>query len=72
MIRLRKLVGLVLLMGWIVFYALLAAAIGDAKLATAGTAWRFVYFTVAGIAWTPVAAAILWWSFRLGTRNERR
>lgn len=59
--RLRKLVGTVLLVVFVSFYALTAMTIAAAKLP--GTAWpvQLIFFLVAGLAWVVPAAPLVTW-----------
>lgn len=59
--RLRKLVGTVLLVVFVSFYALAAMTIAAAKLP--GAAWpvQLVFFLVAGLAWVLPAAPLVTW-----------
>ncbi|WP_299814806.1 DUF2842 domain-containing protein [uncultured Roseibium sp.] len=57
----RKFVGMVLLVVFVVVYALIAMVIGDMTLQTASTLVRFTYFAIAGLIWVIPAGAIIWW-----------
>ena len=62
--RIRKLVGTIALLAFIVVYALVAMAVamllqvGSSKLA------ELVYYVVAGLAWTGPAAWLIHWMYR--------
>ncbi|MBA5776125.1 DUF2842 domain-containing protein [Stappia sp. F7233] len=60
----RKFVGMVVLVVFVITYAFVAMVIGDLTLQQASTAVRFLYFAVAGLAWTIPAGAIIWWMER--------
>ncbi|KZM47519.1 DUF2842 domain-containing protein [Labrenzia sp. OB1] len=57
----RKFVGMVLLVVFVVVYALIAMVIGDMTLQNASTLVRFTYFAIAGLVWVIPAGAIIWW-----------
>ncbi len=56
----RKLVGSLLLLAWLVAYIAVAAVIGD-RIASEHWAWKVLYFPVAGVAWVlPLKPLIRW------------
>lgn len=56
----RKLVGSLLLLAWLVAYIAVAAVIGD-RIAAEHWAWKVLYFPIAGIAWVlPLKPLIRW------------
>lgn len=56
----RKLVGSLLLLAWLVAYIAVAAVIGD-RIASEHWAWKLLYFPIAGIAWVlPLKPLIRW------------
>jgi len=57
----RKFVGMVLLVVFVVVYALAAMVVGDLTLQQSSNLVRFVYFAIAGLAWVIPAGAIIWW-----------
>jgi len=57
----RKFVGMVLLVSFVVIYALVAMVIGDMTLQQSSTLVRFTYFAIAGLIWVIPAGAIIWW-----------
>jgi hypothetical protein len=57
---------MVLLVTFVVIYALVAMVIGDMTLQQASNTARFVYFGIAGLAWVIPAGAIIWWMERGG------
>ncbi len=57
----RKFVGMVVLVVFVVVYALVAMVIGDMTLQQSSTLVRFIYFAIAGLIWVIPAGAIIWW-----------
>ncbi|MBO0346061.1 DUF2842 domain-containing protein [Roseibium limicola] len=57
----RKFIGMVVLVTFVITYALVAMVIGDMSLQTAGTGMRLAYYAVAGLVWVIPAGAIIWW-----------
>ena len=57
----RKFVGMVLLVAFVVIYAFTAMVIGDLTLQQSSNLVRFVYFAIAGLLWVIPAGAIIWW-----------
>ncbi|WFE88149.1 DUF2842 domain-containing protein [Roseibium porphyridii] len=57
----RKFVGMVLLVVFVVIYALVAMVIGDITLQNASSVVRLIYFAIAGLVWVVPAGAIIWW-----------
>jgi hypothetical protein len=68
--KLRKLIGTVLLVAFIVFYALAAMVIASAKLPGASGFAQFLYFLVAGLLWVIPAGALIWWMARPGRASR--
>jgi len=64
--RLRKLIGTFLLLGFIVIYALIAMAIGAGVLQNASGLTEFLYYLIAGLLWVPPAGLIISWMQRPG------
>ncbi|WP_246270693.1 DUF2842 domain-containing protein [Hongsoonwoonella zoysiae] len=62
--RLRKFIGMIVLVVFVTSYALLAMVIGDITLQQSSTLTRFTYFAVAGLVWVIPAGAIIWWMER--------
>ena len=62
----RKFIGMVLLVTFVVIYALTAMVIGDLTLQQSSNLVRFIYFAIAGLAWVIPASAIIWWMGRDG------
>jgi hypothetical protein len=63
---LRKFIGMVGLVVFVVVYALTAMVIGDMTLQQSSTLTRLAYFAVAGLVWVIPAGAIIWWMERGG------
>jgi hypothetical protein len=59
--HLRKLIGTVMLVIFICFYALTAMTIAAAKLPGTSGLTQLVYFVVAGLAWVIPAGALIAW-----------
>lgn len=59
--RTRKLLGTVLLVAWVAFYALLVMAIMHNAVRRLGPVGEPVFYALAGIAWIPVAMLVIWW-----------
>lgn len=62
--RLRKLIGLVLMLVLIVFYALLVMTVAVTTNVPDNAVLEFFYYLVTGIAWVVPAAAIIYWMQR--------
>ncbi|GAB2187556.1 DUF2842 domain-containing protein [Roseibium sp. LAB1] len=62
----RKFIGMVLLVIFVVVYALTAMVIGDLTMQQASNTVRFIYFGIAGLVWVIPAGAIIWWMERGG------
>jgi hypothetical protein len=60
-IRLRKLIGSVILVVFVCIYALVAMVIGAAKLPGTSAATQWIYFAVAGLAWVIPAGLLIAW-----------
>lgn len=63
-LRLRKLIGAILLVAFILIYSLIAMEIGAARFAEASTPVQAIYFLIAGLLWVPVAALLIRWMQR--------
>lgn len=61
-IRSRKFIGTLALMVFVIVYALVAMVIGTVAVARLPGWTHFVFFTVAGLVWLPVAMVIIKWS----------
>jgi hypothetical protein len=60
-IRLKKLIGTVLLVALVIVYALLATMIAVAQLAQSGPLVHFAFFLFSGLLWILPAMAIIKW-----------
>jgi hypothetical protein len=60
-VRLKKLIGTVLLILLVIVYALVATAVAVAQLAESGPLTHFVFFLVTGLLWILPAMAIIKW-----------
>ena len=69
-IRLKKLIGTILLITLVVIYALVASAIAVGRLSTAGAAAQFAFFLGSGLAWILPAMWIIRWMVREPVRNQ--
>jgi hypothetical protein len=59
--RLRKLLGTIVLVVFVSFYALAAMTVGAAKLPGSSGLVQFMFYLVAGLAWVlPVMPLIAW------------
>ena len=63
-IRVRKLIGLVLLLALVVFYALLVMTVAVTTSIPENAVLEFFYYLVTGVAWVVPAAAIIYWMQR--------
>ncbi|CUB00389.1 MULTISPECIES: DUF2842 domain-containing protein [Pannonibacter] len=66
---LRKFIGMVLLVIFVVVYALTAMVIGDMTLQQSSNTVRMIYFVIAGLVWVIPAGAIIWWMERGGKKR---
>ena len=62
--RLRKFIGMILLVLLVIIYALAAMLIGTAILPGAQKLFQVVYYVVAGFLWIIPAGALIWWMQR--------
>ncbi|WP_349360489.1 DUF2842 domain-containing protein [Stappia sp.] len=60
-LRLRKFVGMVVMVVFVIVYAFVAMVIGDLTMQDAGTGLQMLYFAIAGLAWTIPVGALMWW-----------
>ncbi|WP_428526481.1 DUF2842 domain-containing protein [Roseibium sp.] len=62
---LRKFIGMIALVLFVIVYALTAMVVGDSpRLQEASTLIQLSYFAIAGLAWVIPAGAIIWWMER--------
>ena len=60
--RIRKFIGAIALLFYLIAYSLVAmAAAYFLQIRNAGWFAEFAYYVVAGLAWVPFAAIIVWW-----------
>jgi hypothetical protein len=62
--RLRKPIGLIALVLFVMVYAWIAMDVGDLVIASKTKLTQVVFFVLAGVAWLPPAMAIIWWIYR--------
>ena len=62
--RIRKLIGLVLMLALIVFYALIVMTVAVTTSVPENGIVEFFYYLVTGVAWVVPAAAIIYWMQR--------
>lgn len=60
-VRLRKLIGAVLLVVLVTVYPFLALAFAAALLPGTGPIAQFAFYLVAGLVWVLPAGLIIWW-----------
>lgn len=60
-IRLKKLIGTILLVALVVIYALVATTVAVAQLSEAGSLAHLAFFLLTGILWVLPAMAIIKW-----------
>ena len=63
-VRIRKLIGTVVLLVFLVLYAWFAAAIGSGRVTEAHWLVQLVYFLVAGLLWVIPAGLLIRWMQR--------
>jgi hypothetical protein len=62
----RSFIGMVVLVVYVISYALIAMVIGDLTLQDASTLVRLIYFAIAGLVWVIPAGAIISWMGKSG------
>ena len=67
--RLKRLFGTVILVAFVVVYALAALGVGNVIVASKSEAVQMMYFAVAGLAWVPPAGLLIWWMYRDSRRS---
>lgn len=60
-IRTRKLIGTIVLLLFVGFYALLVMALGSSRLMEVNGFVRFLFYAGAGLLWVPPAALLIRW-----------
>lgn len=68
-VRLRKLIGTILLVALVVLYAFVASAVAVARLGDAGALAHFLFFLLSGLLWVLPGMAIVSWMQKPG-RSE--
>jgi hypothetical protein len=63
-IRTRKLVGTLLLLGFLALYSALVVALAAGRIATAPPLAQFAFFLVAGLVWVVPAGFLIRWMTR--------
>ena len=62
--RVRKFIGMILIVILVFFYALLIAAFGASTWMPSNKYIEFLFYMIAGMGWAIPAAAIIWWMQR--------
>ncbi|MCB1443426.1 MAG: DUF2842 domain-containing protein [Methyloceanibacter sp.] len=60
----RKLIGTIMLLIFMVLYLAIAAAIGSGRISEANGFAQFAYFLIAGLLWVIPAALLIRWMAR--------
>jgi len=60
-IRLKKLIGTVLLVALVIIYSLLATAVAVARLSDSGPVVHLLFFLVSGLLWVLPAMLLIKW-----------
>jgi Protein of unknown function (DUF2842) len=63
-LRIRKLIGTVMLLFFITFYALVVMVLATAALPRTGPVAEFLLYMTAGLLWVPPAGLIVRWMLR--------
>ncbi len=63
-VRTRKLIGAVVLLLFLLVYAIAVASIGAGRITEASPLLQLLYFVVAGLAWVLPAGLLLRWMAR--------
>ncbi|WP_343314367.1 DUF2842 domain-containing protein [Brucella sp. BE17] len=71
-VRLKKLIGTVLLVLLVIVYALFATIIAVAHLAESSALVHLLYFFFTGILWVLPAMAIIWWMAQPQRKKQPR
>lgn len=61
---LRKLIGTVLLLVIVAVYSLVMMVVAERTLPHAGPVAQLMFYAIAGLAWVPLAAFVVWWMYR--------
>lgn len=68
-IRLKKLIGTVLLVALVIVYALAASAVAVGRLAESGPVVHLIFFLVSGLLWVLPAMWIIRWMIKEPARR---
>ncbi len=63
-IRLRKFIGMILILLFLFIYTLLIVALATSSHVPESGLIQFLFYLVTGLAWTPPVALIIWWMQR--------
>ena len=63
-VRARKLVGTLLLLGFLALYSAVVVAIAAGRIATAPPLGQFAFFLIAGLLWVVPAGFLIRWMTR--------
>jgi hypothetical protein len=63
-VRIRKLIGTVVLVAFLVLYTWVAMAIGSGRISESHSLVQFAYFLVAGLLWVIPAGLLIRWMQR--------
>lgn len=66
----RKPIGAIILLVWLIVYVAVAAVVGD-RIAYEHWAWKLIYFPVAGLAWVLPLKPLLKWMHAKDAPQER-
>jgi hypothetical protein len=67
--RLRKLIGVIVLVAFVCIYALTAMTFAAAKLPGTSSLTQLAFYAVAGLIWVIPAAALISWMSKPGVNN---
>lgn len=66
----RKIVGSLVLVAWMVVYIAIAAVVGD-RIALEHWGWKLLYFPIVGLAWVlPLKPLLRWMHAKDGPRES--
>ena len=68
--RLKKFIGMIILVVLVIIYALVATAIASAQLADSPWYVHLAFFGLSGVFWVLPAMAIIWWMERRPRRDD--
>ena len=70
--RIKKLIGMLVLVALVIVYALVATAIASARLAESPWYVHLAFFAISGIFWVLPAMAVIWWMERRPKQDDAR